>query len=377
MTMASPQSPLDEILADLGLTRFHAPEPKPGGLVHLFQIVEERAKARLAGLSDAYAAPDGIDFGFAEHREFNAFAERTSRDIICLYAATVRTTWSLCNAVMGIRDIFPWIDDIDRLGENPLPPTKGELFYIQQGGAASETLQPIRRKLAMALFETAMDFALMHEVGHLWNGHVNWLHQRQGPRPFRELGLFDEKSDLNVAGALEFDADSFAIQKIFARAYRDNPFAEFAPGLLKDHKVPLDEPYTASWFFSWFAIYVLFRAFDEACAVSGISTRPHAPAPLRQASLLSTVVAVCRRQGWSNLDMNQWAALASDAGLEAEGAFCRLRRTSLDTGAFVAAWEGPALDLVESHVRTWERLGAELAPFKRGAMDPRSSAPPA
>jgi hypothetical protein len=365
--MASSQSALDDVLAGLGLTRFHVPPPKPGGLVHVFQILNERATARLASLSEAYAAPEGVDFGFAEHRDFNAIAQRTSKDILCLYAAPVRTMWSLFNAFMTIREMFPWIDDIDRLGSIP-PPPKGELFFVQQSSATSEE-ESIRRRLAAALFDVAMDFVLMHEVGHLWNGHVDWMHQKIKDVPYREIGLFDETSDLEAAGALEFDADSFAAQRVFARAFHENPFEAFTTGLLKDHKIPLDtNNRSASWFFCWFAIYALFRAFDEACAVSGVTMRPQAPASLRSASLLPTVAAVCKRQGWSDLDMTQWTTLASAASLEAEGAFCRLRRTGLDPAPFVAAWEGPAFDLIENHLRTWDRVGAELAPLKRGAM---------
>lgn len=376
--MASSESALDDTLGSLGLARFRAPPPKPGGLVHVFQLLEERSLARLAGLSDDYAAPGGVEFGFAEHREFNALAQRTSTDILCIYSATVRTMWSLCNAVMTIREIFPWIDDIDRLGENSAPPPKGELFFIQQTSAASQEVQPIRRRLAAALFDVAMDFSLLHEVGHLWNGHVDWLHRKSGPLPYREMGLFDATSaDLAAAGALEFDADSFAVQKIFARAHRENQFAEFSTGLLTDHRVPLDGEHTASWFFNWFAVYALFRTFDEACAVAGIETRPHPPAPLRHASLVSTVAAVCSRQGWSSLDMTQWTALARDAGLEAEAAICRLRHTGIDTATFVTAWEGPAFDLIESYLRTWDDLGPQLAPFRRGALPSKGVTPPA
>jgi hypothetical protein len=372
--MASDDGALDETLQSLGLSRFTAPAPKPGGLVHVFQILEERSRARLAGISDDYAAPGGVAFGFAEHRDLNALAQRGSKDVICLYSAMVRTLWSLTNAVMTIREMFPWVDDIDRLGEQA-PPPKGELFFLQQATFDNE---PIRRKLGAALFEAPMDFVLMHEVAHLWNGHVDFLHQSFGPVPYREMRLVEATGlDLAVAQALEFDADSFAVQKVFARTYRENPFAEFAPGLLKDHKVPLDGDLTASWYFTWFTIYILFRAFDESCAVSGIETRPHPPAALRLACLLPTVASVCARQGWSKLDIEQWEVLASEAALEAEGAFCRWRRTAVDTEAFRSAWDGRAFDVIEYHLRTWDRLGPILAPLRRGAMPAKDATPAA
>ncbi len=365
MMMAGDDAALDETLASLGLTRFTPPAPKPGGLVHVFQIFEERALARLGGIADAYAAPGGIGFGFTEHRDLDAIAQRGSKDVICIYSATVRTMWSLANAVMGIREMFPWIDDIDRLGAPP-PPPKGELFFVQQATFASE---PIRRKLGAALFDAAMDFALMHEVAHLWNGHVDLLHQRHGPLPYREMHLVEASGlDLAEAQAMEFDADSFAVQKVLARVARENPFAEFSEGLLRDHKVPQDGELTASWYFTWFSIYVLFRAFDEACIVAAATPRPQPSAPLRLACLLPTVAGVAARQGWSKLDMGQWEIIASEAALEAEGAFCRLRRAAVDTDTFKSAWDGRAFDVIDYHLRTWERLGPALAPLRRGAM---------
>ncbi len=206
--MTSHDNGLEEALTSLGLARFAPPPPKPGGLVHVFQILDERSRARLAELSEDYSGPGAVDFGFAEHREFNAFAQRGEKDVICLYSAAVRAMWSLCNAVMTIRELFPWIDDVERLGETSAPPAKGELFYIQQKSAASEEIEPIRRKLAAALFDVAMDFALMHEIGHLWNGHVDLLHQAVGPAPLQEMHFVEANGlGLAEAQALEFDAD--------------------------------------------------------------------------------------------------------------------------------------------------------------------------
>jgi hypothetical protein len=375
--MTSHDNGLEEALKSLGLTRFEPPPPKPGGLVHVFQILEERSRARLADFSEDYSRPGAVDFGFAEHREFNAFAQRSSKDVICIYSATVRAMWSLCNAVMTIRELFPWIDDVDRLGETSAPPPKGELFYVQQRSAASEEIEPIRRKLAAAMFDVAMDFALMHEVGHLWNGHVDLLHQEVGPAPLQEMRCVEANGlGLAEAQALEFDADSFAVQKVFARVHRENPFKEFSEGLLKDHRVPLDGDHTASWYFTWFAIYAFFRLFDEACAVADVQIRPQPPAALRQACLLSTVAAVCKQRGWSTLAMPNWEILATNAGLEAEGAICRLRRVALDANSFRSAWEGPAFDQIEAYLQSWDVLAPRLKLFKRGAMPAKAEPPP-
>jgi hypothetical protein len=358
---------LNAALAKLNLKSFEVPKPKPNGFLHLFDVLQEKSLERLADLADEYALPGGIGFGFAEHRLFNAFAERSHKDIVCLTSSSVRVLWSLCNAVMEIRELFPWIDDIDRLGEAQAPPVKGELFYVPPKDHAE--IMPIRRRLATALFNTAVDFLLMHEIAHLWNGHVDYLHQKAGPRPFTELQLTETSGlDPDFIRALEFDADSFAVQKIFARAYRENPFQEFSEGLSKDHRLPEDGDRSTTWFFTWFALYAAFRAFDEARAVETSETWVHPPAPLRQACLLSTVSAVCGKQGWSELSMDTWTKIAIDAGLECERAICQMRRITLNTSGFHAAWDGPAFTQIEKYIETWDQLAPDLKEIKRGPM---------
>ncbi|WP_026607916.1 hypothetical protein [Methylocapsa acidiphila] len=374
--MTSTENCLDEVLKSLGLARFEPPPPKAGGFAHVFQVLDERARARLVELSEAYADPAAVEFGFAEHREFNAFAQRGAKDVICLYSASVRALWSFFNAVMTIREIFPWIDDVERLGESAAPPVKGELFFVRNQVSATGEFEPVRLRLARAMFDVATDFALIHAVGHLRNGHVAFLHQEVGPGPHQEMHPAGAAELGSVAlQALEFDADSFAAQKVFARVHRENPFAEFEPGLLKDHRLPIDGAFTASWYFAWFAIYAYFRLFDEARAAAGVESGPQPPAALRQACLLSTVAAVGARQGWSSLSMPNWEVIATNAGLEAEGAICRLRRAPMDAKSYIAAWDGRAFDQIEAYMRAWESLGPRLAAFRKGGAPAQSEAP--
>ncbi len=358
----------ETVLTNLGLKKFDVPAPKAGGYTHLFQIVTERSRARLADLSDDYANPDALAFGYAEHRAFNAFAHRTSKDIICLYTTPLRVVWSFFNAMMDNRQIFPWVDDVEVLG-GTAPAPKGDLFFLRATPPldnAGEAFNPIRPRLARALFDVAADFILLHEVGHLRNGHVALLQQRAGVRPFRELP-YDEADKLEIpeAQALEFDADGFAVQKVFERVYKENPFAEFSKGLFKDHRLPEDGGHTASWYFTWFAVYSVFRLFDEAMAISEIPLRMQPPAALRQACLLPAVAAMTNRSGWSGLSMQQWVDLATDAGLEAERTITGLRRMKPDPHAYLAAWNGGAFDQIGFYLDTWEGLAPQLAALKR------------
>jgi hypothetical protein len=364
MSQVMSDDAFDAVLADLGLKKFDVPEPKSGA-THLFQIFADAAHARLAALSDDYADPRAFAFGFAEHRAFSGFVHRTSKDIICLYVTPLRVAWSFFNAMMDNGRIFPWIDDVDE-GTAPLPP-KGDLFFIPEAPGGSDSATSIRSRLARALFDVAADFLLMHELGHLRNGHVALLQQRAGARPFREYPYdTNDKLDISEAQALEFDADGFAIQKVFERIYQTNPFAEFGDGLLKDHRLPDDGNRTASWYFTWFAIYAVFRLFDEAVESCAASLRMQPVAALRQACLLPAVAALASREGWSKLTLQQWVDLATDAGLEAERTLTALRRMKPDPHAYLAAWNGAAFTQIGSYLATWEKLAPQLEPLKRG-----------
>lgn len=355
-------------LTNLGLRKYEAPGPKAGSR-HLFEIFAEAARARLASVSEGHAGP--VVFGFAEHRAFNAFAHRTSKDIICLYSTPLRVLWSFFNAMMENRQIFPWIDEPDVL-RGAAPPLalapKGDLFFINETSPGEAIGAPIRQRLARALFDVAADFLLMHELGHLRNGHVALLQQRAGVRPYREFP-YDAADRLEIpeAEAMEFDADGFAIQKVFERVHRENPFAEFTEGLLHDHRLATDGAYTASWYFAWFAVYSAFRLFDEALE---ISETPHMqpPAALRQACLLPTIAALASANGWSALSVQQWVNFATDAGLEAERTVTSLRGMKPDARGYLAAWSGAAFERLGHYLETWKHLGPQLAALKSDSV---------
>lgn len=354
-------------LVDLGLKVFDVPGPKPGGFTHVFQFVADRARARLAAVSGAAAEHDAIAFGFAEHRAFNAFAHRTSKDIICFYTAPLRVLWSFFHAMMSNRQIFPWIEDADMFGA--AAPAKGDLFFVRETpprADGAEHYDPIRSRLARALFYVAADFLLMHEAAHIRNGHVALVQQRAGARPLREWP-YDVQDGLAIAEAqaLEFDADGFAIQKVFERVRSDNSFAAFSEGLLRERRLAEDCGQAANWYFAWFGVYALFRLFDEAIETAEVALRVQPSAALRQACLLPAVAALTRRNGWSGLSLQQWVDLATDAGLEAERTLTGLRRTKLDPHAYLCAWNGAAFDEISRYVETWERLAPQLAGLKR------------
>ncbi len=368
--IAGSDEAFNEALAHMGLRRFEMPKPKLNGNVSLFEVVRERCLATLADMADEYASEGGIAFGFADHREFNAFAQRTSRDMICLYVPAIRSLWAFFHGLMGQREIFPWIDDTGRFEGQP-PQSKGDLFFVRPPDKPANEDVEIRRKLAVALFDTALDFMLKHEVAHLWNGHVALLHAKESSAAFQEMRLVDGGLDISTVQTLEYDADAFAIQQAFARAYRLNPFAEYSEGFLKDHKIPLDGDHSTTWYFTWFAIYAVFRLFDESCEAADLPQWTHPPAALRQACLVTSVAAVCARQGWSKLNPTEWERVASEAGLEAERLVCRLRGFQLNANAYLSLWTAPVAEQIQNYLTVWETLGPQLAAMPRGPQPAR------
>jgi hypothetical protein len=361
---------LDEVLTRLGLKRFQMPKPKLNGNVSLFEVVRERCLATLADIADEYASEGGIAFGFADHREFNAFAQRTSRDMICFYVPAIKTLWAFFHGLMGQREIFPWIDDTGRFEGQP-PQSKGDLFFVRPTNRPGNEEVEIRRKLATAMFDTALDFMLKREVAHLWNGHVELLHTKKKDAPFEEMRLTDGGLDISTVQTLQYSADAYAIQQAFARAYRLNPFAEYSEGLLKDHKMPADGQHSTTWYFTWFSIYASFRLFDEACEAADLPEWTHPPAAVRLGCLVSSVAAVCSKQGWSKLSPAEWERIATEGGLEAERLVCRLRGFALNTGAYMSLWGAPIAEQIQNYLQVWETLGPQLAAMPRGPLAAR------
>ncbi len=368
--IAGSDEAFNEVLAQMGLKRFEMPKPKLNGNVSLFEVVRDRCLATLADMADEYASEGGIAFGFADHREFNAFAQRTSRDMICFYVPAIRTIWAFFHGLMGQRELFPWIDDTGRFEGEP-PQSKGDLFFVRPPNKPANAEVEIRRKLAVAMFDTAMDFMLRRQVAHLWNGHVELLHTKQKNAPFEEMRLAEGGLDISSVQTLQYNADAFAIQQTFARAHRLNPFAEFSEGFLKDHKVPLDGNYSTTWYFTWFAVYASFRLFDESCEAADLPQWTHPPAALRQACLVSSVAAVCARQGWSKLSPVEWERIASEGGLEAERLVCRLRGFNLNTNAYMSLWSSPVAEQIQNYLQVWETLGPQLAAMPKGPQAAR------
>jgi hypothetical protein len=355
----------DAVLAGMKLRRFEFPKPKMNGNISLLEVLHNRCLATLADMADEYVPQGSVAFGFADHREFNAFAHRASRDMICLYVPAVKTLWAFFHGLMGQRELFPWIDDTGRFEGEP-PQSKGDLFFVRPPNNPSNQEVEIRRQLAVALFDTVLDFMLKRQVAHLWQGHVDLLHAKKPDAVFQEMRLVDGGLDISTVQTLHYNADSYAIQQAFARAHRLNPFAEFAEGFMKDHKIPVDGVHSTSWYFTWFAIYASFRLFDESCEVAELPQWTHPPAALRQACLVSAVAAVCARQGWSKLNPMEWERIASDAGLEAERLICRLRGFELNPSAYMSFWNEPVVDQMQNYMQVWETLGPQLAAMPKG-----------
>jgi len=363
---AGSDAALDAVLSAMKLRRFEIPPPKVlSGYVSQMGVVRDKCLATLADMADEYIPEGGVSFGFADHREFNAFANRTSRDMICFYVPAIKTLWSFFHGLMGQREIFPWIDDTGRFEGEP-PQSKGDLFFVRPPNLPSNQEIEMRRKLAIALFDTVLDFMLKREVAHLWLGHVDLLHSKKPDAPFQEMHLIDGGLDLSTVQTLHYNADAYAIQQAFARAARENPFAEFSDGFLKDHKIPLDGAHSTSWYFTWFAIYASFRLFDDSCEVMDLPQWTHPPAALRQACLVSSVAAVTARQGWSGLNPGEWERIASEAGLEVERYICRLRGFELNPHAYLSFWNEPVVNQIQNYMKVWETLGPQLASMPKG-----------
>lgn len=160
-----------------------------------------------------------IDIGIIDNIGLNAVATiRGDRAFIGIYRGIYRYMFSLFHRMLAHKKVLDWIgspsgetlDDEDQLSVIPIDVVE---FDALDASGARLPVDPNRTEYAKALTDIAFDFIVLHELGHLLNGHVALVQER-----FASKGI-DEQSppaglDPLLSQTLEMDADSFAIAQL-------------------------------------------------------------------------------------------------------------------------------------------------------------------
>jgi hypothetical protein len=159
---------------------------------------------------------------------------------------------------------------------------------------------PQRAHHASRLFLFAIDFIFHHELGHLFNGHVNWLLSTTGFRALPEVGASAIAGLTSIdRQTLEMDADSFGglvCTKIAIGAAIQNRFESKREALSA----------------ALFAIFSLFRIFGGSTIGTGpeILESDHPPAFYRWYLVEGTIMEIVHK--FSLFTREEYADMAAD-----------------------------------------------------------------
>lgn len=313
-------------LADAGLTEY-GPDTE-GNAVAL--NTRRAARICIATERDRFGVESPVHFAFGATLAFNAFAHRTSADVICVNIGTVVALWNAVNALMADPDFLPFIEaDNER---PPVPPPAAMSFLeFCTSRPTRQPVHPMRDGLAKRLFASLQLFVITHELTHVFGGHVDLLHQQRPALPYAEVQGAETPESL-LTHAMEYEADVFGTIRGLIFALENNSFATFDPYLMAipDYARHRDDA-TAPMFFDFITAYLFFRLVDERYAADRLATGSHPLASMRQRYLSVIIPYYVRELGLSAISGTDWADIQYLAVREVEGALGRFADPGFST----------------------------------------------
>jgi hypothetical protein len=164
------------------------------------------------------------------------------------------------------------------------PPLLPALGDIASAGGITFPRDYARKEYCKRLTFLASGFLVFHELGHIVNGHVDWLANRRHAPVIAELrwmpGSVEESIELQ---ALELDADAFAFSQVESLSHQ---WAENGAC-----KLPHLQTYEEHLFAGLFAAFSFFRLFgDEPLTGADLYKSSHPPIRARLGNVWDVLV---------------------------------------------------------------------------------------
>ncbi len=265
--------------------------------------VAERARGFLQSAAAALPEMPPIYFDFIANWEFNAVAfQWKGKYFIGITRGVVATLGVLFDRMLADPQVLPFIENPEEEATDlPLLPDIGPDFV--QSVASVPTFprpqSPARRGMALRLAELALDFLTAHEFAHIANGHLDYLHAKQGNLAISEVSgakwapRNSESALINQT--IEMDADGTAVLISLVSEWGRATGVHPRRGPHWDYIY--SRPGMVSLMWSW-AVSSLFRLFGEARLTDGDVTLEPYPRPrLRSVMIQQAAQRVPRPQG--------------------------------------------------------------------------------
>ncbi len=251
--------------------------------------VKSHAASALAFIKFKYPNLPHVHVDIVNNWELNAAASKyLERYFIGVTRGTYLLLFDIFNKIFATKSILPHLGDINLESEG-----KKTINVIQTGYGIELDPNPenivmpndkVRGFYAQAYISFALDFIIMHELGHILRGHNGFIYENIKGLIWKEIGNTQRKNKFITtldSQTLEMDADSFATNWAFitAEVWHNRPLGDKNMALLfSDYSV---------FFGHWaFAIYTFFRLFGfYSLREKDINESSH-PSPAIRASMV-------------------------------------------------------------------------------------------
>lgn len=286
--------------------RFHQATLVEGGLLDLggrpnqeFLAVGSKISAHLSEwLRPCKFFFDRLYAGFVVNPAPNAFAVRDGEDLFI--GINSGLVWLMHEVFFTLFSHPNFLPDLGGQADANVPFEHLEAGFSTHAGLASvpgglvsrshpPTFNDVRDSLAFTTAQMAIEFTFYHELGHLVCGHPGFPGTRVGLEQFHELSTRGDRADLSgaeVAQALEYDADCFAVQVALANHLMGQYF-HVPEQAIQGYPTDLELSYYC-WALAVSALFRIFAQHKPAIADSEATDHPH---PLLRSLLITVTVA--------------------------------------------------------------------------------------
>jgi hypothetical protein len=360
---------LDRFAEALGGAHYPGPNVDPafGQFVMFMRQCRHRALLHIKAFCPT-AATYRVENGWIWNGEFNAAAGIDEVDGIDCVGINVGIAYIICNlfrAMLGHQEILTRVGDCKREEKRTydLETTAVDLANFIP---LKFPIDPRRARYCFQLSYCAFHFIFLHEFGHLFHGHVDWLCRNVGFARLDEIGAasIPGLKPINLQ-TIEMDADAFGVTDLLIAALgvsydptdRSNP-----PRIPETHVFGTRRE---AIFTVLFAIYSVFRVFGkENLADDAVFSADHPPAIYRQRFALGSMIELV--QDLDVIPMQDFGHVVTEAVVEVEEAFSHLMGTSVLQAPQVREGFERGRQLLNQLLENWKKLKPELELLKRG-----------
>jgi hypothetical protein len=325
-----------------------------------YEAFDRRAKTFLEAQQKKIPTKFQVYFDFFYDPRLNAIAFRHANyGFIGIAAGALSVVSHVFSYMLAHKYILTSIGNPKT--ERELPPsitrlsTDAELLGREYGIVMPR--DEVRYQYYLHLVEIVFSFLLAHEYAHLGYGHVDYTRSAGHSLMMEAISKRSNSTANKIHQALEFDADSAAVRyclnQLFSRIESSRPLTPIA--WLRFYSTPRDALFNFG-----FAIFSLFRMFDERMKIENLLEYDHPIPPLREAYIVTRVAWFLRDIGKEQLEP-LWLELVKDISTQVQLSFAQLMPTApQEPGLIVAAKHPDAVAHVNNLIEELNKLRPDL-----------------